>query len=79
MNPLIDLPQVLIGKLGRTTGMFLVCLHNSQLGGLTFVAKFFVWKTWFLGSTSLNIISTFSLFSIVASWINISGELVKPK
>ena len=31
--------NILIGKLGRTTGIFLALLSNSQLSGLTFLVS----------------------------------------
>ena len=31
MNPLTDLPQILIRELGRTTGVFLVWFKNSDI------------------------------------------------
>ena len=31
-----NLPHILIGELGRTSGMLLACLENSKLDGLTF-------------------------------------------
>ena len=36
INPLTALPQMLIGELGRTTGMFLA-LFDSKMGGSTFI------------------------------------------
>ena len=39
MSPLTDLPQILIGELLRTTGMFLSWFKKSMLIGLTFVGK----------------------------------------
>ena len=39
MNPWTDLPQILIGKLSRTTGLSLTYLKNSKLIGLTFTGK----------------------------------------
>ena len=34
MNPLTDLPQILIGELGRTTGMFLACWEFKFSGSI---------------------------------------------
>ena len=39
MNPLTDLPQILIRELGRTTGVFLVWFKNSDMSKLTFLDK----------------------------------------
>ena len=35
LNPLTNLPQILIGKLGRSTGMILAWFKNSKMSGLT--------------------------------------------
>ena len=37
--PLSDLPQILIGELGRTTGMFLAKFKNFKLKGMPFTGK----------------------------------------
>ena len=39
MNPWTDLPQILIGELGRPTGIFIASFNNSKLRGLNFVGK----------------------------------------
>ena len=39
MYPWTDLPQILIGELGRTTGMFFDLFKNYKLSGLTFTEK----------------------------------------
>ena len=43
MNPLTDLPQILIRELGRPTGMFLARFKNSKFSGFTLIEK--VWFT----------------------------------
>ena len=39
MNPLTDLPQILIEELGLTTGMFFALLINYKLSEMTFTEK----------------------------------------
>ena len=41
MNPLTNLPQILIWELGRTTGMFLAWVQGAQLSGSTVLAKIY--------------------------------------
>ena len=42
MNPLTNLPQILIWELGRTTGMFLAWVQGAQFSGSTVLAKIYL-------------------------------------
>ena len=39
MNPRTDLPQILLGELEKTTGMFLTWFSDSKLSTSTFIKK----------------------------------------
>ena len=55
MIPLTDLPQILIGELGRTTGMFLVRFKNCNISGFDFTKKALIFRQSWVFKLVLNI------------------------